>query len=162
MLIFQATWKIISYWLHWLHWLHWFFMLKIVSSLIAPTMLLLGTTFKIISLLTTLTSLIFKTTWKILMTDYTDYPVLQVAITYTGIFGKFSIVWHVFLATKVTSFHEFCYIINIELRSNSTEHYFFSWTINKINNLADIPKNLTNYLKKGHNATFVGLNYDLH
>ena len=42
-----------------------------------------------------MTTLIFKRKPEIVITDYVDYPVLHITITYTGIFSrKFSVVLH--------------------------------------------------------------------
>ena len=46
-----------------------------------------------------MTTVMFKSKWKIVITDYVDYPVLQITITYTGIFSRnFSVVLHASLA----------------------------------------------------------------
>ena len=42
-----------------------------------------------------MTTLIFKRKREIVITDYVDYPVLHITITYTGIFSrKFNVVLH--------------------------------------------------------------------
>ena len=71
-----------------------------------------------------MTMLMFKSKRKIVITDYVDYLVLQITITYTGIFSKnFSVVLHAspaekredervrcLLITEICQFLRNCYI----------------------------------------------------